>query len=177
MVYVKLKAGVHKMNEVFRRATAEDAQRLVDVTYGAYELIRELGLHWPAAHADIPMVLQNIEANECYVLEANGIVVATVTYSTSGEAKAITDLPFIKWFAVDPQYSNKGYGGRLLDWVEREIILGTHGHGEVTLATAKKHPWLVEMYERRGYERILEIDAKNGDGIMYLFRKNIASYA
>ncbi|MDO3409120.1 GNAT family N-acetyltransferase [Saccharibacillus sp. CPCC 101409] len=165
------------MSEVFRRAEAKDAERLADITYRAYELIRELGLHWPAAHADLPLVLQNIGENECYLLEEDGNPVATVTLSTNGESKAITEFPFVKWFAVDPEVSNKGYGGRLLDWVEREIVLGKHGHREVTLATAQKHPWLVEMYERRGYERILELDAKNGDGIMYLLRKNIADYS
>lgn len=164
------------MGEIYRRALPEDAERLVDLTYRAYELIRELGLHWPAAHADLPLVLQNIEENECFLLEVNGIAVATVTLSTSGEAKAITELPFVKWFAVDPDYSNQGYGGRLLDWVEKEIVLGKYGHTQVTLATAHKHPWLVQMYERRGYERIVEIDTKNGDGIMYLLRKNIAEY-
>lgn len=164
------------MSEVYRRAVPEDAERLVDITYRAYGLIRELGLKWPAAHADLPLVLQNIEENECYLLEADGEPVATVTLSTSGEAKAITDLPFVKWFAADPDRSNKGYGGRLLDWVEKEIVFKRHGHSEVTLATARKHPWLVQMYERRGYERILEIDTQNEDGIMYLLRKNIAEY-
>lgn len=162
------------MSEVYRRAEARDAERLADLTYRAYELIRELGLHWPAAHADVPLVLKNIEENECYLLEADGVPVATLTLSTNGESKAITELPFFKWFATDPDVSGRGYGGRLIDWVEREIVLGKHGHREVTLATAEKHPWLVEMYERRGYTRILEIDAKNGDGLMYLFRKNIA---
>ncbi|MCQ4086192.1 GNAT family N-acetyltransferase [Saccharibacillus sp. JS10] len=165
------------MSEVFRKAEVKDIERLVEVTYAAYALIRELGLQWPAAHADYPMVLQNMEDNECYVLEKDGVVVATVTYSTSGEAKVITDLPFMKWFAVDPSYSNQGYGGKLLDWVEQEIIQNLHGHSQVTLATAQKHPWLVNMYERRGYEIILEIDTQNGDGIMYLLRKNIADYA
>ncbi|OWA36625.1 GNAT family N-acetyltransferase [Saccharibacillus sp. O16] len=164
------------MSEIYRRAASEDAEQLVDITYRAYALIRELGLHWPAAHADLPLVLQNIEENECYLLEVGGHVAATVTLSTSGEAKAITELPFVKWFAVDPDYANQGYGGRLLDWVEKEIVLGKYGQRQVTLATAQKHPWLVQMYERRGYERIVEIDAKNGDGIMYLLRKNIAEY-
>ncbi|WP_172249650.1 GNAT family N-acetyltransferase [Saccharibacillus deserti] len=164
------------MSEIYRRAEARDAERLVDITYRAYKVIRELGLHWPAAHADLPLVLQNIGENECYLLEADGVPVATLTLSTNGESKAITDLPFFKWFAADPALSGKGYGGRLIDWVEREIVWGRYGHREVTLATAQKHPWLVQMYERRGYERILEIDTKNGDGIMYLFRKNIADY-
>jgi GNAT superfamily N-acetyltransferase len=102
-------------------------------------------------------------------------VEATITLSKSGEVKAVTDLPFVKWFAVNPQRSGQGYGGKLLDWVEEHIIHGKLGASAVTLATAQKHPWLVPMYERRGYERILELDAQNGDGIMYLMRKTLTA--
>lgn len=70
-------------------------------------------------------------------------------------------------------YSNRGYGGKLLGWVEEHIIAGQLGSAAVTLATAKKHPWLVQMYERRGYERFLELDQQNGDGIMFLMKKHL----
>ncbi len=41
------------MSEVYRLATQEDAERLLDVIYEAYVTIRELELQWPAAHADL----------------------------------------------------------------------------------------------------------------------------
>ncbi|WP_342438852.1 GNAT family N-acetyltransferase [Paenibacillus sp. FSL L8-0436] len=161
------------MGEVYRLAEQKDAEQLLDITYRAYQLIRELGLHWPAANADLALVEDNISTNECYVLEVSGTIIATITLSKEEEVKKLSSLPFIKWFAVSPEYSNKGYGGKLLDWVEEHIILGQLGSPEVTLATAKKHPWLVEMYERRGYEKFLELDLQNGDGIMYLLKKTL----
>lgn len=160
------------MSEIFRLAELKDAEQLLDITYRAYQLIRELGLHWPA---DLALIQDNVQTNECYVLEINGAIVATITLSKTGELKAVTELPFIKWFAVNPDCRGRGYGGKLLDWVEENIIYGKLGASAVTLATAKKHPWLVQMYERRGYERFLEIDAQNGDGIMYLLRKTLKS--
>lgn len=161
------------MSEVYRLAELKDAEQLLDVTYRAYQLIRELGLHWPAANADLALIEDNITANECYVLEVDGAVVATITLSKEEEIRKFSPLPFVKWFATHPDYSNKGYGGKLLDWVEEQIIFGKLGSPEVTLATAKKHPWLVEMYERRGYERFVELDPQNGDGIMYLLKKTL----
>lgn len=161
------------MGEVYRLAELKDAERLLDITYRAYETIRELGLHWPAATADLALIKDNIAKNECYVLEIDGSVEATITLSRGEEIKALTELPFVKWFAVNPDARGKRYGGKLLDWVEENVILGKLGAAAVTLATAEKHPWLVPMYERRGYERILELDPQNGDGIMYLMRKKL----
>ncbi|MFP4975569.1 GNAT family N-acetyltransferase [Paenibacillus sp. CN-4] len=161
------------MSEVYRLAERKDAEQLLEVTYRAYALIRELGLHWPAATADLALIEENIAVNECYVLEIDGVIAATITLSKEEEIKKLSPLPFIKWFAAHPDYSNKGYGGKLLDWVEKHIILGQLGSPEVTLATAQKHPWLVQMYERRGYERFRELDPQNGDGIMYLLKKKI----
>ncbi|WP_379155501.1 GNAT family N-acetyltransferase [Paenibacillus sp. sgz5001063] len=162
------------MGEIYRLAELRDAQQLLDITYRAYALIRELGLHWPAASADLALIEDNITTNECYVLEVDNTVQATITLSKGEEIKALTELPFVKWFAVNPDFRGKGYGGKLLDWVEENIILGKLGASAVTLATAQKHPWLVSMYERRGYEKIVELDPKNGDGIMYLMRKKLA---
>ncbi|MBT2289726.1 GNAT family N-acetyltransferase [Paenibacillus albidus] len=161
------------MSERVRLAELRDAEVLLDVIYRAYALIRELGLHWPAATADLALIQDNIATNDCYVLEKDGAIVATITLSKGDEVKAITELPFIKWFAVNPDSSGQGYGGKLLDWVEEHVIHGQLGAPAVTLATAHKHPWLVPMYERRGYARIHEIETQNGDGIMYLMRKTL----
>ncbi|CAM3106209.1 GNAT family N-acetyltransferase [Paenibacillus lupini] len=159
------------MSELFRQAGVEDAERLREVTYEAYSLIRELELKWPAANADLDQIRDNIIQNECYVLEADGTIVATITLSKTDEVKAITDLPFIKWFAVHPSEQGKGYGDKLLTWVENTIIRDKEGAPGVTLGTAEKHPWLLPMYQRRGYESIKSFDAGNGDGPMHLLRK------
>lgn len=161
------------MSEIYRLATQEDAERLQDVIYKAYVTIRELKLHWPAANADLAMIQTNIAENECYVLEIDGEVQATVTLSKGNELKGITDLPFLRWFAVDPDAQGKGVGNKLLNWVEQHIIRDKLAAPAVTLATAEKHPWLLPMYERRGYERFMAFDPDNGDGTMHLLKKTV----
>ncbi|AJY77004.1 GNAT family N-acetyltransferase [Paenibacillus beijingensis] len=159
------------MGEVFRLATVNDAERLLHITYDAYVTIRELNLHWPAANATLALIQENITTNECYLLEVDGEIKATITLSKSDDIKWVTDLPFVKWFAVDPAFQGKGVGGKLLNWIEETIIRDKLGAPAVTLATAEKHPWLLPMYERRGYERIRAFDKGNGDGTMHLLRK------
>ncbi|WP_139998950.1 GNAT family N-acetyltransferase [Paenibacillus paridis] len=159
------------MSENYRLATMQDAPRLQHVIYEAYITIRELELHWPAAHADLALIQDNIHSNECYVLEKDGVIAATVTLSKGEEVKAVTDFPFIKWFAVDPSYQGAGLGDKLLTWVEQNVIRDRVGAAAVTLATAEKHPWLLPMYERRGYEKLHVFDFDNGDGPMHLLRK------
>ncbi|MFM9277429.1 GNAT family N-acetyltransferase [Paenibacillus jiagnxiensis] len=159
------------MSEHFRLAELNNAERLQALIFEAYATIRELELHWPAANANLEQIQENISQNECYVLEADGTIVATITLSKGDDVKHITDLPFIKWFAVDPAEQGKGYGGRLLDWVEKHIIRDKLGAPAVTLGTAEKHPWLLPMYERRGYKSIYSFDPGNGDGVGHLLRK------
>ena len=159
------------MSEVYRLATVEDVERLVYVTYEAYVTIRELDLKWPAAHANYALIEDNILKNECYVLEVDGEIKATVTLNKGNEIKFITDLPFVMWFAVDPACQATGIGGKLLTWVEQTIIRDKLGAPALTLATAEKHPWLLPMYERKGYARIKAFDSGKGDGVMHLLRK------
>ncbi|MFD1953060.1 GNAT family N-acetyltransferase [Paenibacillus thailandensis] len=159
------------MSEIFRQAGLEDAERLREVIHEAYALIRELKLHWPAANAGLAQIRDNIAQNECYVLEVNGTIVATITLSKTDQITKETGLPFVKWFAVHPSEQGKGYGDKLLTWMEQSVIRDKLGAPAVTLGTAEKHPWLLPMYKRRGYESIRTVDPGNGDGIMHLLRK------
>ncbi len=161
------------MGDRFRRATLDDADELLGVILRAYEPIRRLGIKFPAATADLAMIRDNIASHECCVLEKDGAIVATVTVSETPEPlKEITDLPFIMKFAVEPAYKGQGHGARLLTWVEESVVRDTWKAPAVTLGTALRHPWLVPMYERRGYERIYEVETED-DGTMVLMRKHL----
>lgn len=94
--------GAYSISDTIRLATAEDAATVMDILFRAYEPIRKLELKWPAANATAELAASNIQRNECYVLEQDGEIAATLTYSLEGEVRDVTALPFIKWFAVDP---------------------------------------------------------------------------
>lgn len=159
------------MSEVIRLASVADAPRILRLTHRAYHSIRELGLHFPAASADLNMVESNILNNRCYVLETSGEIASTVSVADASSVKKVFeypfDDPFIWWFATDPEYGQQGIGRRLLDNVE-EIIRHDLQAAAVTLATSTRHPWLVEMYQRRGYELVHISDKADSEGSVIL---------
>lgn len=157
------------MTTSFRLATEQDAPELQILSHAAYEPIRQLGIHFTAATADLETVKTNIRNNACYVMEEDGKIIATVSVRMPwGLQPGPAGVPHIWWFAVDPILGKKGVGSTLLTWIEETVIRDTLKSPAVTLGTADKHPWLIEMYERKGYKRIGEKDLGKGHITVFL---------
>ncbi|GEN34419.1 GNAT family N-acetyltransferase [Aneurinibacillus danicus] len=163
-----------RMSENIRLATLEDAEKLLALTLEAYAPALQLGILFPAAKADLKMVKHNITSNTCFVMENEQGIIATITLGNFEEVKKVTDLPYICWFAVAPAYKGRGIGNRLLTWLEETIIRDTLGAPGAVLATAERHPWLIPMYERKGYERFYEYH-EEGLGQVVFLRKVLHS--
>ena len=128
------------MTRRYRMADESDAKEHLALTEWAYEPIRRLGIHFAAAHADLDLVLNNIRKNACYVMEEDGRIIATVSIRMPwGQQPGPYGVPHIWWFAVDP-----------------------------ASGTADKHPWLIDMYERKGYVRSGEQDLGKGHITVYM---------
>lgn len=157
------------MKPQYRLAVERDAEQLLALTLRAYEPIRKLGIRFAAAHADLDLVLQNIRENACYVMEEDGWIIATITLRMPwGKQPGPYGVPHIWWFAVDPGTGKKGIGTKLLQWLEETILRDTLKVPFVSLGTADKHPWLIEMYERKGYVRSGEQDLGKGHITVYM---------
>ncbi|MGK9162634.1 sulfur-containing aminoacid acetyltransferase SnaB [Bacillus subtilis] len=157
------------MKPQYRLAVERDAEQLLALTLRAYEPIRKLGIRFAAAHADLDLVLQNIRENACYVMEEDGRIIATITLRMPwGKQPGPYGVPHIWWFAVDPGTGKKGIGTKLLQWLEETILRDTFKVPFVSLGTADKHPWLIEMYERKGYVRSGEQDLGKGHITVYM---------
>lgn len=152
------------MSEVIRLATAADLDELLDVTLKAYQPIRDLDIDFPAATADKDLLKENVTGNATYVLEKDGAIIATITIIFPwAREETPSRYPFVWWFAVHPDYKNQGVGSKLLNYVEETILRDTLKAPAVTLGTSgRKHPWLADMYKRRGYEVYYERE-RNGD--------------
>ncbi|CAF1885530.1 MULTISPECIES: sulfur-containing aminoacid acetyltransferase SnaB [Bacillus] len=157
------------MKPQYRLAVERDAEQLLELTLRAYEPIRKLGIRFAAAHADLDLVLKNIRQNACYVMEEDGRIIATITLRMPwGKQPGPYGVPHIWWFAVDPDTGKKGIGTKLLQWLEETILRDTLKVPFVSLGTADKHPWLIEMYERKGYVRSGEQDLGKGHITVYM---------
>ncbi|MCY8233167.1 GNAT family N-acetyltransferase [Priestia filamentosa] len=156
----------------YRLATEEDAEKLLDLTLRAYEPIRELGINFAAATADLAFVKKNVRNNMCYVLEEDGNIIATASLRMPwGPQPGPFEYPHIWWFAVDPSYGKKGIGSLMMEWLENTVLSETLKCPAVSLGTADKHPWLIEMYERKGYEKAGSQDLGKGHITVYLVKK------
>ncbi|WP_248923994.1 GNAT family N-acetyltransferase [Paenibacillus hamazuiensis] len=153
------------MGEIIRQAAEADAERLFQVISEAYRSIRELGIEFRAVHADLDMVRSNVAEHTCYVLELDGVIAATLSLKSLPE---VTPHPFVYWFAVDPAASGRGIGSRLLTYVERDVVRDTLLAPAVVLATSRKHPWLLPMYRRRGYEPFFERPLGQDDTLVFM---------
>lgn len=156
----------------FRQATLSDAPALLDLSLRAYEPIRQLGIQFAAATADLALVEKNITNNMCFVMEENGRILSTISARMPwGPSPGPFGVPHLWWFASDPDAGRKGIGGEMITWCEEIMIRDTLKSPVVSLGTADKHPWLIEMYKRRGYE--IEGSKDLGRGHLTIYMKKI----
>ena len=160
-----------KMNNriSFRLAMLEDAEALLDLTLRAYAPIRELGIHFAAATADLDLVKKNVLNNACYVMLRDDVIIATASLRMPwGHQPGPFGVPHLWWFATDPATSQKGDGSAFLHWLETAVVKDQLKTPYLSLGTADNHPWLIEMYERRGYVRSGSADLGKGHLTIYL---------
>lgn len=156
----------------FRQATLSDAPALLDLSLRAYEPIRQLGIQFAAATADLAVVEKNIANNLCLVMEEEGRILSTISVRMPwGPSPGPFGVPHLWWFASDPDAGRKGIGGEMITWCEETMIRDTLKSPSVSLGTADKHPWLIEMYKRRGYEA--ESSKDLGKGHLTIFMRKI----
>ncbi len=100
-------------NLSFHQATSKDIPELLDLSLRGYASIRELGIHFAAATADVELVEKNIKENICFYLRDEGKMVATasVRMPWSGHPGPF-EIPHIWWVAVAPEEKRKGYASK-----------------------------------------------------------------
>lgn len=156
----------------FRIATVEDAAVIQAISHRAYAPVRELGINFAAATADIETVEKNIRNNICLVMEEEGKIISTISIRMPwGHQAGPFGVPHLWWFATDPLVGRKGVGREMMTWAEETFVRDTLKAGAVSLGTAEEHPWLIEMYERRGYE--IQHKKALGRGHITVFMKKI----
>ena len=154
-----------------RKATTDDVEAIVELMYEAYAPIRDLGIQFESAYPTRDKVKDNMEQNLCYVYEIDNTLISTISLRMPwSNNPGPYYFPHIWWFAANPQYKGKGIGSEVLNFIENEIIKQGFHSPAVTLGTASNHPWLVEMYERRGYQKFGSKDLGKGHITQYFIK-------
>jgi GNAT superfamily N-acetyltransferase len=157
------------MDLEFRQLTLEDNHAYLTLMLAAYAPIRELGIHFDAATADLARVNHHLHDHGVYALSVDGQMMASLTlrYPWS-PLPGPFGLPHIGWFGVHPASQGQGWGKKLLEWVEEEILRKQLKAPAVSLGTAVSHPWLQAMYQKRGFIPMHQVDLGKGHITLYM---------
>jgi len=157
-------------NQQIRIANDQDTDALYALLQEAYAPLLELGIYFSISQTDVEGVRAVIRQETTYVLEGEQGLLATISvrFPWINPARNITDLPFLHWFAVRPSAKQQGVGSQLLTQVENILQASPFKSPAVYLATASQHPWLVALYQRRGYQAFETGTSALGTELVYL---------
>lgn len=160
------------MTERIRLAKVEEAELLHGLLQRAYAPLIPQGIHFTITRSSVEDVRAVIASESTFVLENDGRLVATLTvrFPWAADSKQVSPWPFLHWFAVDPVFKGQGFGSRIIRYVEESFLRDTLKCPAVYLATAIKHPWLSQLYLRRGYQPFHRAVNPLGVELVYLTR-------
>lgn len=137
-----------------RRAVVADAEELARAYRSAYRENRVGGSPASAGTVTDRDVAEWIRECRVYVAEIEGEVVGGVRLE-AGDSNRVK----LSRLGVHEERKGEGVGGRLLDRAEEAVR--DCGYATVWLTTPEDHPYLPELYRRRGYEKMGEYPLEN----------------
>lgn len=134
---------------------------LTDLLHRAYAPLAEAGFRFLATHQDAQTTTRRSADGECHVAVLDGRIVGTITFCEAARTGGSpwydrADVASFQQFGVEPTLGRRGIGSALMDLVERRAR--ETGAAEIACDTAEGATHLVEMYERRGFRVVEQID-------------------
>ena len=140
------------MKIIIENARVDEAESLVDVYRDVYEENEKLGLPASASKVSIQEVQHWINESILVTAKEAGSfhILGTVRlkYHRDWQCYVLSRL------AVKSAYKGLGIGTNLMK--DGEKILSKMGEIKIRLTVAQSHPYLVKMYEKKGYEIVEE---------------------
>ena len=142
------------MSQRIRLANESDAAALHSLLQQAYAPLVAQDIHFTITRASVAEVREVIRSESTYVLENESGLTATLTtrFPWTVAKNHLAPWPFVHWFAVAEQAKGQGLGREIIHYVEETFLRDTLKAPAVYLATAIRHPWLTDLYLRRGYQ-------------------------
>ena len=145
------------MNGTFRPLAEKDIEIFQRFLVSAYAEDLKFGIRFQAAFATVEDIRNHLADNPCYVLEQDGEIISSCSLRMPWGTNPGPDVfPHLGWVSTHPGYKRRCFGSKMLYWVEQEILIKQFKAPAVTLGTAEEHPWLITMYEKRGYVAYLK---------------------
>ncbi len=140
-------------------------EELTDLLHRAYAPLAARGMAYVATHQGPGVTRDRCSRGETWIGEQDGRLVATITLearahdvnpAAGGEHYQQPGIAKFQQFAVDPALKGTGLGSRMMDLVEQRAK--ELGAAELALDTSVHAVGLIDMYERRGYRFVGNID-------------------
>ncbi|TPR55119.1 GNAT family N-acetyltransferase [Enterococcus sp. OL5] len=155
-----------------RLLTTEDAAFYHEVLYQGYQRTKQFAVSFEAAE-------YRPEDSEAWLLahptygwfEESLTSVLSLRMPWSGQPGPY-GVPHIGHFTTHPDFSGQGYGTKLFQAVEWEILQKQLRTPFVTLGTAVSHPWLNAMYQRFGFYEIEKKQLIGKQHLTIFYRKD-----
>ncbi|MFC6964148.1 GNAT family N-acetyltransferase [Halocatena marina] len=128
-----------------REAVTADASDLATVYQSAYRENRERGFPAKAESVNERAVAEWIDEYRVYVAVDSDVIGGVRLEETAAERVKLSRL------GVHDQWKGNGVGSRLIEHAEN--AMRGSGYATIWLTTPQDHPYLPEMYRRRGYEK------------------------
>ena len=154
----------------FREATPDDAERLAEVYVSAYAEIVELGYRSGASDVDADDLREWIDESLAFPVavrasesEGSASDAGIVVGACRIREKERWDVPELCRLAVHESHKGEGIGSALLS--RGETWFHEQGFDRVRMRSYTDHPYLLDMYEKRGYEvvDVYELDDHDYD--------------
>ena len=103
--------------------------------------------------------LENGEDSGYYfaVLEENGDQPSVHGYACYGPTPLTQGVYDLYWIVVDPSAQKKGYGRRLLEYVEKDVVVRGGRMLLIETSSQESYGGTVRFYHRAGYELVARI--------------------
>jgi len=154
---VQRKARSEMQFEIRECRLPDDLPALTELLHRAYAELAARGLKFVATHQTPETTEKRVKAGRCFVAEANGVILGTITVQRSKpEGRLATyrePTTFIfGQFGVDPTMRGKGIGRALHEQALR--FAAANGGTAMALDTAAPARHLIELYSRWGYREV-----------------------
>ncbi len=149
-------------NVLFRKATSQDAAPIKEIAKRVilHNYVPFLGIEASSAFIDSGMSDQEIDdgLDHCTVIISDGIMLGF----------AITIDELLHLIMVDVPFQSKGYGGKLLKYIETELF---SQYETIHLQTFKENADAAQFYLKNGWHIVGEEEIIELDKILLLFMK------
>lgn len=157
----------------YRTAKREDLEQLLEIVEDAKIYMRENGFEqWNHTYPRAEHILEDIEKEECYIWEEEGVILGMTSVSFDGEpiydtieGAWNTEYPYgtIHRFAVAKKARGQGIASKLLALGEQLCI--ERGYKGIRVDTHKQNKTMQRFLEKHGYMScgIIYYEEKLGD--------------